>query len=396
MRIVLENVEVLIGEQDHIYVEDLYVDKPSKTLYVGETGSGKTVLLKTLSGIARDVYGMKISGKIVVDGSTHYVPQEPWSIVFGRNGLEELTFLSRNSLDPSIIPAGYRELLFKKIREMSYGERRLLDLLKTYVYNPDILLVDEPYESLDDRNKEFVEELFNNLLDSGKIILATSKKPREGWVVRRVYNRGWVVRDDPPIGMRIGGNGLVLLEDAYIVRGGRRINLPNIVLKPGDAGVVYGCNGCGKTSLLLGLAGSVKVKGLIRVVGDVGIVPDDVSLLYSWYSVRDVVRDLCRGSGDCVENSFNVLTCFGVDPYNKPYIELSDGMKRIVLLIATLSRNPDILLIDGGLEYIDHGKALVIKNYLEEYVQHGGILLTTLPRGVDHLEYEEGLILFNN
>ncbi|WP_148677257.1 ATP-binding cassette domain-containing protein [Staphylothermus hellenicus] len=128
-------------DEQIILPENLEVHEPSQNLYVGKTGAGKTILLKTLSGIALDLYNIEVEGEIVVDGKSYYIPQEPWIINIGKTGIEELIYtMYANKENTSLFKQlelkqldQYKHVLTKRISDMSYGEKRILEILKTII-----------------------------------------------------------------------------------------------------------------------------------------------------------------------------------------------------------------------------------------------------------------------
>ncbi len=398
-KIVIEELRIVASSKE-ISIDDILIDQPSKHLYVGRTGQGKTLLLKTLMGL--NVFsGVKHTGKIITEGKTHYIPQEPWIVNIGSTGYDEILLHGRKHEEFNDFLSIYDQLLSKKINEMSYGEKRLLEIIKALIIKPDIYFLDEPLEALDTTNREQVIQLLEEYMND-KIIIATSKKPIKGkWIIHNIHNKYKYTRNTGENPIEIDPidnyNGLIHVpEHSYIKRGRKRIKIPEIKLKPGDTITIYGPNGSGKTSILLGLAGAIKVKGNIRVKGSIGIVPDHINILYPWATLSEVLTRICGLNKRCINVTLRILETMHVEVSGDKYFyEYSDGEKRLILLIAQLVKGVDILLLDGGLEYIDHDKAMIIEKYLKNYLSNGGILISTLPRG-DELYYEEKLHLFND
>ncbi len=387
-RIILENVIIEL-EHNKIVPEDLFATSCSKILYVGKTGSGKTILLKTLSGIMKNIHEAKIHGKIIIDGKIHYIPQEPWPLNLGSTGYEELlltTRLHQNMINDKLLSNLLKNNSFlkKRIKEMSYGEKRVLDILKTLIISPEILLIDEPYESLDNTNREKVTEIIEEVLNTkSTIVIATSKKPLSSWKTYGIKSYSLIepprkIEVDPVIN-RPGK--IVIHEGAFIRRGKIRIKYPNIKLRPGEGITIIGPNGAGKTTLLLGIAGALKIHGKHSISGDIGYVPDDVSMIFSWLKAINIVKELCGNNEICFNESMRIIKELGILVKNKYFYELSDGEKRLLLLIPQIVVGKSILLIDGGLEYIDQVRVQVVEKIINEYMSLGGIVITSLPVG---------------
>lgn len=398
-KIIINDARIKIDE--HIIIpEDIEVDRPSLNLYVGKTGSGKTILLKTLSGIARDIYNLEIRGRIIVDGKHHYIPQEPWIINIGNTGIEELiytSFINKKKFLWIKELEQYKHILSKKISNMSYGERRILEILKSIIIDPDILFFDEPFEALDPRNKLLVEDLLAKLVDLGKIIVATAKTKLNGWKtygIRSLKNKKIKSNELKNLDPRSSGKGRIVVRNAYIKRGKKKIRIPDMDLRPGEAISIFGSNGAGKTTILLGLSGVLKIKGYCEIKGTIGFVPDDVSMIFSWSGTKSVVRELCGYNIECYEISIDILEKLGIKINDRFFYEHSDGEKRLIILIPQLIKEIDILLIDGGLEYIDFDRAKTVEELIRRFLDDGGIVVSTIPSG-DDLYAVEGLQLFS-
>ncbi|MDD2585405.1 MAG: ABC transporter ATP-binding protein [Syntrophomonadaceae bacterium] len=128
---------------------------------LGPSGCGKSTLLNIISGLIRPD-----QGKIEIDG-------EDWTGRTGRTSYmqqKDLLLPSRNILDNVAIPLllkGINKKEARKIaaqylkdfglegfasyypRQLSGGMRQRAALLRTYLFSSDILLLDEPFASLD-------------------------------------------------------------------------------------------------------------------------------------------------------------------------------------------------------------------------------------------------------
>ena len=129
---------------------DLEVPAGSLVAVVGENGAGKSTLLKLLSGtLAPD------SGSIAVRGSLGYCPQEP--VLNGALTVDahlryfaaayRLTSLAR--ADELLATLGFEGYRRRTVDELSGGTRQKLNLALALVHDPDVLLLDEPYQGFD-------------------------------------------------------------------------------------------------------------------------------------------------------------------------------------------------------------------------------------------------------
>lgn len=132
---------------------DLVVDAGEVVALTGENGAGKSTLLRICAGLLR-----ADSGTISVGGRTGYCPQSPGLfdlltadehlVMFGRGvGLSRIESIHRGHgvLDEFGFPAGRQVAT----RAMSGGTRQKLNLALAVLADPDLLLLDEPYQGFD-------------------------------------------------------------------------------------------------------------------------------------------------------------------------------------------------------------------------------------------------------
>lgn len=138
---------------------DLMVKFGERVALIGPNGSGKTTLLKLLFGEEKPDAGTAELGASVMAA---YLPQ---NITFKN---EELTVLECFREDISIVDGKAREYLskfmffggtvFKKVRQLSGGEKIRLKLSKLLYEDVNLLILDEPTNHLDIESIETFEE----------------------------------------------------------------------------------------------------------------------------------------------------------------------------------------------------------------------------------------------
>lgn len=132
---------------------DLEVGGGQAIALVGENGAGKTTLLRACAGLLR-----LDAGEVEVRGRIGYCPQEP-SVLDHLNASEHVVLFGRGlGLDPDeALDAGggiLKQLHFPVgdatlARDLSGGSRQKLNLALALLGNPDLLLLDEPYQGFD-------------------------------------------------------------------------------------------------------------------------------------------------------------------------------------------------------------------------------------------------------
>lgn len=166
----LKNISNKIGD---FSLEDINLEVKEGEYFIilGPTGSGKTLLLETIIGIYPSNGEIWINGKDI-----SHVPTEKRNIglmyqdymLFPhlnvseniKFGLKSRKFKSLSDLeideklDVIVDLLGIKHLVFRDVATLSGGEQQRVALARAIVINPDVLLLDEPFSSLDPRTRE--------------------------------------------------------------------------------------------------------------------------------------------------------------------------------------------------------------------------------------------------
>jgi branched-chain amino acid transport system ATP-binding protein len=156
---------------------------------VGRNGAGKTTLMKSLMGQHRPTGGRILwQGKSIVGSAPHEIarlgigfsPEE--SEVFASLSVEQnIAFPTwvRRSAKPAAerIDLAYR--VFPKLREylhrggseLSGGERKMVSIARALTLDPDLLLLDEPFEGLSPAIIPTIAAAIASIRDAGRAIL---------------------------------------------------------------------------------------------------------------------------------------------------------------------------------------------------------------------------------
>ncbi|MGP4012424.1 TlrC/CarA/OleB/SrmB family ABC-F type ribosomal protection protein [Streptomyces sp. 4N124] len=161
--------DVRVG--DRLHLDCLTLGRSGRLLITGPNGAGKTTLLKLLAGELRPDEGtVQVPGRV---GHLHQ-DETPWppdltvaeAFALGRVG-------SADEHADALLALGLFRPAERKLRigELSYGQRRRVDLARLVSDPADLLLLDEPTNHL---SPALIEELEAALADyTGAIILVT-------------------------------------------------------------------------------------------------------------------------------------------------------------------------------------------------------------------------------
>ena len=140
---------------------------------VGPTGCGKTTLVKLLVGLLEPT-----GGELFINGekSDHASEKENFSVVFQEDSLLPWRTVKENIQLPLEIKKERKERIDEKVREMiqlleledyknhtpaqlSRGMRQRVAIARSYVTNPDIIIMDEPFGHFDATSREHIERM---------------------------------------------------------------------------------------------------------------------------------------------------------------------------------------------------------------------------------------------
>lgn len=169
---------------------NLEVYKGEILVLVGANGAGKTTLLKHFNGLLKPtkgavyVYGHDTRTKSIAELSNYVgiVFQNPFHQFFEETVIDEVLVAARIRNIPNAYEKAINLLKFfnldhyvnKSPFELSVGEQRRLAIASILIYDPPVLVFDEPTAGLDKGWKSELGELINQLNINGKtIIIAT-------------------------------------------------------------------------------------------------------------------------------------------------------------------------------------------------------------------------------
>jgi len=165
-----------IFELNHSFDKEVYVlDNINLTVKSGEilsilgpSGCGKTTLLRIIAGLEKQTNGIiKINNKIVSDQSCFILPEkrnlglivQERSLFPHLTNYENILFGIKNLDDKNKIAREYLELFKidhlkdKYPHEISGGEQQRIALARSLAPSPALLLMDEPFNALDEKLK---------------------------------------------------------------------------------------------------------------------------------------------------------------------------------------------------------------------------------------------------
>lgn len=171
----------------------LHVNPGEKVCIVGDIGSGKSTLVKLFLK-----YHLPTSGYIYLNGKNYddmtieetrqligYVPQLP--ILFNRSIIENIQYGNNASHEDvaallerfgltnefSRMDHGLYTIIGKNGSKLSGGQRQLVWCLRVFLMNPQIIILDEPTSSIDEKTKNIIRDMLNQIMQNKTVIMIT-------------------------------------------------------------------------------------------------------------------------------------------------------------------------------------------------------------------------------
>ena len=162
-----------------------FTDSKSIAL-IGPNGCGKTTLIKCILGL-----NVIETGDILVDGKSvkedfryreniGYMPQigrYPENMTIGQTiqMIKDTRKISASELDTELLQDFALENLYhKKMRTLSGGTTQKVSAVLAFMFNPKIIILDEPTAGLDPLSSEILKKKIIKEKNKGKLIIITS------------------------------------------------------------------------------------------------------------------------------------------------------------------------------------------------------------------------------
>ena len=188
------------GKMEILHDFNLEVAKGQSLCLIGPNGAGKSTVLHSIFGFTNI-----FSGKISIDGKdvTNLTPSQKLSEAGIAYILQDKSVFPQMTVEENLLMGGFlknqpaeakaaAEMVFDKYSRLadrrdkpagvlSGGERRLLEISRALVMNPEVLLVDEPSIGLEPRFIDMVFEILDDLQHrDGKTIIMVEQNAKKG------------------------------------------------------------------------------------------------------------------------------------------------------------------------------------------------------------------------
>ena len=187
-KISVQDLHLYYGENHALKGISMDIRKNAVTAFIGPSGCGKSTFLKTMNRMNDLVDGVKIEGKILLDGEDIYAPDVeqpnpfPMSIydniaygprVHGVKDRRKLDEIVEESLCGAAIFDEVKDRLKKSALGLSGGQQQRICIARALAVHPEVLLMDEPTSALDPISTAKIEDLMEELKKKYTVITVT-------------------------------------------------------------------------------------------------------------------------------------------------------------------------------------------------------------------------------
>ena len=424
------------------------------TVIAGRNGSGKTLYIEQLrrklaSDRVRyiaftDSYGVNVDGQYYLQlrWNQHDIDHETPTV----GELLQRAYLlacedteERRQMQQQLYSLFHMDdFLDKYIITLSSGELRKFQLTKTLFANPSLLIMDNPFIGLDAETRDQLKELLQKLAEEREmeimlVIAKTDDIPAFANEVRETSPL-----DPIPAHVLSKEKCEAILSLPYhdndydcqrvvdmkrvSIRYGERTILKDVdwTIMNGERWALSGQNGSGKSTLLSLICADNpqsyacditlfdRPRGSGESIWDIkrhiGYVSPEMHRSYkrNLPAIRIVASGLMDSIGlYAVPNAEDYKKCrwwldiFGIgDLADRPFLQLSSGEQRLVLLARAFVKDPQLLILDEPLHGLDLWNRRLVKDVIETFCQRRNKTMimvthyqTELPNNITHQKF---------
>ncbi len=324
-------------------------------------------------------------------------------------------------------------VLNQGLRSLSTGESRKVLLLKALQDQPDLLVLDAPFEGLDASSRLIVKEILDSLQQQQQPMLWVANRIDElpDWITHIAFMHeaeliaqglkdevlslpevNGLLHFDKPLAnfpqtnikplQLADSEPLIKLTDVSVRYGERTLfEHLNWQVKVGEHWAIQGPNGSGKTSLLQLITGDnsqcytndLKLFGIQRGTGEsiwdikkhIGLVSS--SLQWEYRASTNVLTAVISGLYDSIglyqasgdddkQLALKWLEIIGLrHKANQSLHKLSYGEQRLVLIARALIKQPPLLILDEPCQGLDTPSRLLVLAFINKLAQQQKITL---------------------
>jgi len=200
VHLTIKNLEAGYGKMVILHDFNFFIGKAQSLCLIGPNGAGKSTILHSIYGFTNITDGAIKMGE---NDITHFSPNEKLKHAGVAYILQDASIFPAMTVEENMLMGGFLMQKPSQAREaaervlakyprlaerrnqnagvLSGGERRLLEISRALIMEPDVLLVDEPSIGLEPRYIEMVFEILDDLQhNEGKTIIMVEQNAKKG------------------------------------------------------------------------------------------------------------------------------------------------------------------------------------------------------------------------
>ena len=181
----VKNIKKSFGGVHALKGVDLTIKKGETHCLAGENGCGKSMLMRVICGLVIPTHG-----SVTIDGeqlgkelsfprSLGMMIEKP-GFLGSYTGLQNLEMLAairselkKKEIEDVLARVGLEDVMHKKYRKYSLGMKQKLGIAAAIMEKPDILILDEPANALDEKSEEQLWNIVREEKERGALVIVS-------------------------------------------------------------------------------------------------------------------------------------------------------------------------------------------------------------------------------
>ena len=168
-----ENISYKVNDNKLFHNLSFTIEEGEALHVQGSNGSGKSTLIRIILGITKQT-----KGNILVNTNREICYLGHKNALKNYLSLEDNILLmdlnQRPDLKQYIEVLGFKKILDVNVANLSYGQQKKLALLRLFLNESDLIVLDEPFVGLDKETQEILNNFLVSELKKNKAIIYTS------------------------------------------------------------------------------------------------------------------------------------------------------------------------------------------------------------------------------
>ena len=171
--VIAKNISYKINDNKLFHDLSFCLNKGKALHICGDNGSGKSTLIRIILGITKQTKGeLEISSTKGISYIGHKNAIKNYLSVEDNILLMQLH--NHKDLNRYIEILNLKKYLDVLVANLSFGQQKKLALLRIFLNNSDIIILDEPFVGLDNETQKILSNFLNEQLENNKILIFTS------------------------------------------------------------------------------------------------------------------------------------------------------------------------------------------------------------------------------